>query len=68
MITRVCRTTIGGRLADAYLRRYGIRPRERLELNALEAIAVMVDRSLGVSSGASAIAMQCTIDKQNPTC
>jgi len=30
-------------------RRYGIRPSERFELNALEAIAVMVDRGLGVS-------------------
>jgi DNA-binding transcriptional LysR family regulator len=39
----------GGRLADDYLRRAGIRPRERFELDALEAIAVMVDRGLGVS-------------------
>lgn len=39
----------GGRLADAYLRQAGIRPRERLELDALEAIAVLVDRGLGVS-------------------
>jgi DNA-binding transcriptional LysR family regulator len=39
----------GGRLADAYLRRLGIRPRERLELDALEAIAVMVSQGLGVS-------------------
>ena len=46
---RYDRTTIGGRLAEAYLRRYGIRPTERFELNALEAIAVMVDRGLGVS-------------------
>jgi len=46
---RYDRTAIGGRLADAYLRRYSIRPRERFELNALEAIAVMVDRGLGVS-------------------
>ncbi len=46
---RYDRTAIGGRLADAYLRRHGIRPRERFELNALEAIAVMVDRGLGVS-------------------
>jgi DNA-binding transcriptional LysR family regulator len=46
---RYDRTTIGGRLADAYLRRYGIKPHERFELNALEAIAVMVDRGLGVS-------------------
>ena len=46
---RYDRTAIGGRLADLYLRRYGIRPRERFELNALEAIAVMIDRGLGVS-------------------
>ena len=46
---RYDRTAIGGRLADAYLRRYGLRPRERFELNALEAIAVMIDRGLGVS-------------------
>lgn len=39
----------GGRLADAYLRHLGIRPRERLELDALEAIAVMVSQGLGVS-------------------
>src|SRR5690606_33960919 len=39
----------GGRLADEYLRRVGIVPRERFELNALNSIAVMVDRGLGVS-------------------
>jgi DNA-binding transcriptional LysR family regulator len=39
----------GGRKADEYLRRAGITPNERLELNALNAIAVMVDRGLGVS-------------------
>lgn len=39
----------GGRKADEYLRRAGITPHERLELNALNAIAVMVDRGLGVS-------------------
>ena len=39
----------GGREADDYLRRAGIVPRERFELNALNAIAVMVDRGLGVS-------------------
>jgi DNA-binding transcriptional LysR family regulator len=39
----------GGRKADEYLRRAGIVPHERLELNALNAIAVMVDRGLGVS-------------------
>jgi DNA-binding transcriptional LysR family regulator len=39
----------GGRQADEYLRTAGIVPRERFELNALNAIAVMVDRGLGVS-------------------
>jgi len=39
----------GGRQADDYLQRNGIVPRERFELNALNAIAVMVDRGLGVS-------------------
>lgn len=39
----------GGRQADEYLRRAGIVPHERFELNALNAIAVMVDRGLGVS-------------------
>ncbi len=39
----------GGRLVDSYLRRAGIRPRERFELHALDAIAVLVDRGLGVS-------------------
>ena len=32
-----------------YMRRAGIVPHERFELNALNAIAVMVDRGLGVS-------------------
>lgn len=39
----------GGRQADEYLRNVGIVPQERFELNALNAIAVMVDRGLGVS-------------------
>ena len=39
----------GGRQADEYLRAAGIEPHERFELNALNAIAVMVDRGLGVS-------------------
>jgi DNA-binding transcriptional LysR family regulator len=43
------RTRWGGRLVDGYLRRAGIRPRERYELHALDAIAVLVDRGLGVS-------------------
>ena len=39
----------GGRQADEYLRNAGIVPNERFEVNALNAIAVMVDRGLGVS-------------------
>ena len=48
-LVRYDRHQWGGRLADEYLRRVGIVPRERFELNALNAIAVMVDRGLGVS-------------------
>jgi DNA-binding transcriptional LysR family regulator len=39
----------GGRLIDGYLRHARIRPKERFELDGPEAIAVMVDRGLGVS-------------------
>jgi DNA-binding transcriptional LysR family regulator len=38
-----------GRQIDAYLRKARIRPKERFELDGLEAIAVMVDRGLGVT-------------------
>ena len=38
-----------GRLIDGYLRKAGIRPQERFEIDSIEAIAVMVDRGLGVS-------------------
>ena len=48
-LIRYDRQQWGGRLADQYLRAAGIVPRERFELNALNAIAVMVDRGLGVS-------------------
>lgn len=46
---RYDRNQWGGRSAEQYLRAAGIVPRERFELNALNAIAVMVDRGLGVS-------------------
>ncbi|HWL83589.1 MAG TPA: LysR family transcriptional regulator [Roseomonas sp.] len=46
---RYDRNQWGGRLADRYLREARIRPRDRFELDALDAIAVMVDRGLGVS-------------------
>ncbi len=48
-LIRYDRSQWGGRQADQYLRTAGIVPRERFELNALNAIAVMVDRGLGVS-------------------
>jgi DNA-binding transcriptional LysR family regulator len=48
-LIRYDRNQWGGRHADEYLRRACIRPHERFELNALNAIAVMVDRGLGIS-------------------
>lgn len=48
-LIRYDRKLWGGRHADEYLRRHRITPHERFELNALNAIAVMVDRGLGVS-------------------
>ncbi len=48
-LIRYDREQWGGRLAEQYLRLAGIVPHERFELNALNAIAVMVDRGLGVS-------------------
>lgn len=46
---RLDRGVYAGRLIDGYLRKSGIRPKELFELDGLEAIAVMVDRGLGVS-------------------
>jgi len=46
---RYDRASWGGRLAEDYLRAQGVRPRERFELVTLDAIAVLVDRGLGVS-------------------
>ncbi|MBS0480328.1 MAG: LysR family transcriptional regulator [Proteobacteria bacterium] len=48
-LIRYDRTLWGGRSADEYLAEAGIVPRVRFELNALNAIAMMVDRGLGVS-------------------
>ena len=48
-LIRYDRNHWGGRQAEEYLQRMGITPHERFELNALNAIAVMVDRGLGVS-------------------
>ncbi|MBN8943193.1 MAG: LysR family transcriptional regulator [Rhizobiales bacterium] len=39
----------GGQIVDRYLRQARIHPQERFELDALDAIAAMVDRGLGVS-------------------
>lgn len=48
-LIRYDRSVGGGKQADRYLRRAGIAPRERFELGSLAAIAMMVDRGLGVS-------------------
>lgn len=46
---RYDRSLWSGQIAESYLRQQRIRPRERIELDALDAIAVLVDRGLGVS-------------------
>lgn len=46
---RYDRSTWGGRMADRYLRQHGIRPQERLEIDAMPSIAAMVAEGLGVS-------------------
>jgi DNA-binding transcriptional LysR family regulator len=46
---RYDRNNWGGRVADHYLQTVGITPREWLELDSLEAIAVMVGHGLGVA-------------------
>jgi DNA-binding transcriptional LysR family regulator len=46
---RYNRSLGGGKQADDYLRKAGIVPRERFELSSLPAIALLVDRGLGVS-------------------
>jgi DNA-binding transcriptional LysR family regulator len=46
---RLLRDFHAGGLIDAYLRKAGIRPKELFELDGMEAIAVMVDRGLGVA-------------------
>lgn len=48
-LIRYDRKQWGGRLADRYIAEAGIAPRERFELDALDAIAILVDRGLGVS-------------------
>lgn len=46
---RFGRGTWGGRLIDGYLRKMNIRPHVHFELSSLDAIAVLVDRGLGVA-------------------
>lgn len=46
---RLGRSTWGGKQVDEYLRRARIVPQERFELTSLSAIAMLVDRGLGVS-------------------
>lgn len=46
---RYDRVSLGGQLADRYLRDLGIRPRQRLEIDNLFAIAALVGKGLGVS-------------------
>ncbi|MFK5004430.1 LysR substrate-binding domain-containing protein, partial [Klebsiella pneumoniae] len=46
---RLDRNVYASRVIDNYLRTSGIAVQDRFELDGLEAIAVMVDRGLGVS-------------------
>lgn len=46
---RYDRTVVGGQLADRYLRDHSLRPRQRLELDGMMAVAELVARGLGVS-------------------
>lgn len=46
---RYDRNNWGGRLVEGWLRREGLRPREWLELDSLDAIAVMVSSGLGIA-------------------
>lgn len=48
-LIRYDRSLGGGKQADRYIRAAGIVPQERFELSSLLAIAMMVDRGLGVS-------------------
>jgi DNA-binding transcriptional LysR family regulator len=43
------RKVVGGRLADAYLKGRGLRPRVRFELDGIEAVATLVAQGFGVS-------------------
>jgi len=47
-LVRYDRQLAGGSLAQRYLQAQGIRPHERIELNSVMAIALLVERGLGV--------------------
>ncbi|CAM3847484.1 LysR family transcriptional regulator [Bordetella tumulicola] len=47
-LVRYDRQLAGGSLAQHYLQAQGIRPHERIELNSIMAIALLVERGLGV--------------------
>ena len=47
-LVRYDRQLAGGKLADRYLQAQGIAPRERMELNSVLAVAMMVEQGLGV--------------------
>ena len=46
---RYDRQVVAGKMADDYLRRHGIRPRVRVELDGIEYVAKLVAEGLGVS-------------------
>jgi DNA-binding transcriptional LysR family regulator len=46
---RYDRNQWGGQLVDRYLRHHGLKVREWLELDALDAIAALVNRGLGIA-------------------
>lgn len=48
-LVRYDRSLWSGQIAENYLRQQRIRPKDRIELDALDAIAVLVHRGLGVS-------------------
>lgn len=48
-LVRYDRELAGGKLADRYLQAHGIQPNERFELNSVMAIALLVERGLGVA-------------------
>lgn len=48
-LIRYDRNHWGGQIVDRYLRKFGIVTHDRLELDALDAIATLVDRGLGVA-------------------